>query len=38
MINNAVFSFTGSGSSSSENHAYVDGNGVDDYGTVTTHR
>ena len=35
MINNAVFSFTGSGSSSSENHAYVDGNGVDDYGTVT---
>lgn len=34
MINNAVFSFTGSGSTSSENHALVDGKGVDDFGTV----
>ena len=35
MINNAEFSFTGSGSTSSENHAYVDGSGVDDFGTVS---
>ena len=35
MINNAVFTFTGSGSTSSENHAYVDGSGVDDFATVT---
>lgn len=35
MINNAVFSFTGSGSTSSENHAYVDGGGVSDFGLTT---
>lgn len=35
MINNSVFSFTGSGSTSSENHAYVDGGGVNDFGTVS---
>ena len=35
MINNSVFSFTGSGSTSSENHAYVDGGGVNDFGAVS---
>ena len=35
MINNSVFSFTGSGSTSSENHAYVDGGGVNDFGAAS---
>ena len=35
MVNNAVFSFTGSGTTSSENHAYVDGGGVNDFGNIS---
>tara|TARA_R100000005_G_C5000557_1_gene207442 strand:+ start:118 stop:4005 length:3888 start_codon:yes stop_codon:yes gene_type:complete len=35
MVNNAVFTFTGSGSTSSENHAYVDGDGVNDFGNTS---
>jgi hypothetical protein len=35
MVNDAVFSFSGSGTTSSENHAIVDGGGVNDFGNVS---